>query len=46
MTGQPEIVDKTNGFRQFGEGFGQAFLKACAVKGAKPLSPSAEGEIP
>ena len=25
--------------------FGQAFSKACAVKGAEPLSPSAEGEI-
>ena len=25
--------------------FGQAFLKACAVEGAEPSSPSAEGEI-
>ena len=26
--------------------FGQAFSKACAVEGAEPSSPSAEGEIP
>jgi len=25
--------------------FGQAFSKACAVEGAKPSSPSADGEI-
>ena len=38
-------LDKTNVFRQFAESFDQAFSKACAVKGAEPLSPSAEGEI-
>jgi hypothetical protein len=31
--------------REASESFGQAFSKACAVKGAEPLSPSAEGEI-
>jgi hypothetical protein len=40
-----QTVDKTNGFRQFDESFGQAFSKACAVKGAEPLSPLASGEI-
>ena len=41
----PQTVDETTGFRQSDESFGQAFSKACAVKGAEPFSPSAEGEI-
>ena len=28
------------------ESFGQAFSKACAVEGAEPSSPSADGETP
>ena len=39
------MVDKTKELRQFDESFGQAFSKACAVEGAEPSSPSAEGEI-
>ena len=40
-----QVVDKTNGGREFVKSFGQAFSKACAVKGAEPLSPVATGEI-
>ena len=39
-----QTVDKTNGFRQIAESFGQAFSKACAVEAAQASSPSAEGE--
>ena len=42
----PQTVDKTNGFRQIDESFGQAFSKACAVEAAQASSPSAEGEKP
>ena len=41
-----ETVDQSNCFRQFDESFDQTFSKVCGVKGEKPLSPSAEGEIP
>ncbi len=41
-----QTVDKTNRFRQYGESFRPPFSKGGAVKGAEPLSPSAEGEIP
>ena len=40
-----QTVDKTKGFRQFDESFRPPFSKGGAVKGAEPLSPSAEGEI-
>ena len=45
-----QTVEQTNGFRQFDKSFGRAlarvtFSKACAVKGAEPLSPLASGEI-
>ena len=41
-----QFTDVTSDFRQLGKSFGQAFSKACGVKGAEPLSPSADGEIP
>ena len=40
-----QILDKTNGFRQLDESFGQAFSKACAVEAAEASSRSAEREI-
>jgi len=33
-----QIVDKTNGFRRFGESFDQTFSKVCEVEGAEPSS--------
>ena len=39
-----QAIDKTNVFRQFIEGFGQAFSKACAVEAAEASSRSAERE--
>jgi len=43
--GGSQGIDKTNGVGQLGEGFGQAFSKACAVEAAQASSPSAEGEM-
>ena len=43
--GSPQVVDKTSGFRQSDESFGQAFSKACAVEAAEASSRSAEREI-
>ena len=40
-----QTVDQSNGFRQFDESFDQTFSKVCAVEGAEPSSPSADGEI-
>jgi len=39
------IADEVMCTIKVGKNFGQAFLKACAVKGAEPLSRSAEREI-
>ena len=41
-----QVVDKTNGFRQVDESFGQAFSKACADPTRVRWSRSAEREIP
>ena len=41
-----QTVGQSNGFRQFDESFDQTFSKVCEVKGEKPLSPPAGGEIP
>ena len=40
-----QLADKVIRTVKIDKSFGQAFSKACAVKGAEPLSPSAEGEI-
>jgi len=41
-----QIADKGISTVKLPKSFGQAFSKACAVKGAEPLSPLASGEIP
>ena len=43
---ETQTIDQSRGFRQIDESFDQTFSKVCGVKGEKPLSPSAEGEIP
>ncbi|MGN0618335.1 MAG: hypothetical protein ACI4J7_04865 [Ruminiclostridium sp.] len=43
--GLKQAVDKVF-FSQKQRSLGQAFSKACRVKGQRPLSPSADGEIP